>query len=102
MTGVISGGGDRTGPGRRSDQVLDVHRHLIDLRRVVLLDVAEDPDVVRLDEVDGDALAAEAARAADAVDVQLAVVGQVVVDDERDLRQRGRRRAEAGWVQSCG
>ena len=84
------------------DEVGHVHGHLVDLRRVVLLDVAEDPDVVRLDEVDGDALAAEAARAADAVDIQLAVVGQVVVDDERDLRQRGGRRAEAGWVQSCG
>ena len=52
-----------------SDEVGHVHWHLVDLRRVVLLDVAEDPDVVRLDEVDGDALAAEATRAADAMDV---------------------------------
>lgn len=43
------------------------------------------PDVVVLDEVDGHALATVAARAADTVDVQLAVVGQVVVDDQRHL-----------------
>ena len=84
---------------RSSDEVGHVHGHLVDLRRVVLLDVAEDPDVVRLDEVDGDALAAEAARAADAVDVKLAVVGQVVVDDERHLAQRGGHRAEAGCAE---
>mmetsp|Transcript_73098 Transcript_73098/g.158084 ORF Transcript_73098/g.158084 Transcript_73098/m.158084 type:complete len:321 (+) Transcript_73098:2-964(+) len=68
-----------------SDEVRDVHRHLVDLRGVELLDVAQDPDVVVLDKVDGDALASEAPGAADAVDVQLAVVGQVVADHERDL-----------------
>ena len=84
------------------DEVGNVHGHLVNLGGVVLLDVAQYPDVVRLDEVDRDTLAPVAAGAADAVDVVLAVVGQVVVDDERDLRQRGGRRAEAGWVQSCG
>mmetsp|Transcript_8500 Transcript_8500/g.27974 ORF Transcript_8500/g.27974 Transcript_8500/m.27974 type:complete len:232 (-) Transcript_8500:564-1259(-) len=67
------------------DQVGDIHRHLIDLGGVVLLDVAEDADVVALDKVDGNALAAEAARPANAMDVELAVVGQIVVDDQRDL-----------------
>mmetsp|Transcript_47404 Transcript_47404/g.136941 ORF Transcript_47404/g.136941 Transcript_47404/m.136941 type:complete len:469 (-) Transcript_47404:55-1461(-) len=67
------------------DEVGDVHGHLIDLRGVELLDVAEDSDVVVLDEVDGHALPAEAARAADAVDVELSVVRQVVADDQRDL-----------------
>ena len=38
-----------------------------------------------LDKVDGDALAAVAPAAADAVDVVLAVVGQVVVDHQRHL-----------------
>jgi len=46
---------------RDSDEVRHVHRHLVNLGRVVLLDVAQDADVVALDEVDGDALAAEAA-----------------------------------------
>ena len=40
--------------------VVTVHRHFVDLRGVVLLDVAQDPDVVVLDEVDGDTLATEA------------------------------------------
>ena len=65
--------------------VLTVHGHLVDLRGVVLLNVPEDPDVVVLDKVDSHALAAKPARTADAVDVQLTVVGQVVVDDEGHL-----------------
>ena len=66
----------------RLHEVLKVHRHLVDLRRVVLLDVAQDADVVLLDKVDGHTLAPVAPRAADAVDVVLAVVREVVVDDE--------------------
>ena len=50
------------GPELRGSQavVVTVHRHFVDLRGVVLLDVAQDPDVVVLDEVDGDTLATEA------------------------------------------
>eukprot|EP00965_Chrysotila_dentata_P262232 6214508-Pleurochrysis_carterae.AAC.8 len=43
-----------------------------------------------LDKVDGDALAPEAAGAADAVDVELAVVRQVVADDEGNLLEECR------------
>lgn len=68
-----------------SDKIGDIHRHLVNLCRVVLLYVAQDAYVIVLHKVDGDALATEAARPADAVDVELAVVGQVVVDDERHL-----------------
>ena len=60
---------------------LTVHGHLVNLCWVVLFNVAKDSDVVVLDKVDGDTLAAETARTADTVDVQLAVVGQIVVDD---------------------
>mmetsp|Transcript_27262 Transcript_27262/g.80176 ORF Transcript_27262/g.80176 Transcript_27262/m.80176 type:complete len:208 (-) Transcript_27262:727-1350(-) len=67
------------------DEVGHVHGHLLDVRVVELLDLAEGAHVLRSHEVDGDTLAAEAARAADAVDVVLAVGRQVVVDDERDL-----------------
>ena len=42
--------GLRHGPSL--DHVSDVHGHLIDLRRVVLLDIAQDSHVVSLDEVD--------------------------------------------------
>eukprot|EP00614_Pseudopedinella_elastica_P042084 CAMPEP_0181268642 /NCGR_PEP_ID=MMETSP1097-20121128/5656_1 /TAXON_ID=35684 /ORGANISM="Pseudopedinella elastica, Strain CCMP716" /LENGTH=89 /DNA_ID=CAMNT_0023368377 /DNA_START=24 /DNA_END=289 /DNA_ORIENTATION=+ len=71
--------------GCSSNKFRDVHGHLVDLGRVELLNIAQDPDVVVFYKVDGHALAAEAPGAADAVDVQLAVVRQVVRDDKRDL-----------------
>lgn len=52
------------------------------MSRVVLLNVSQDPDVVRFNEVDGDTLTSEPTGAADAMDVQLTVVRQVVVNDE--------------------
>lgn len=71
---------------RALNKFADVHGHLVDLRGVVLLDVAQNADVVRLDEVDRHTLATVTTRAADAMDVQLTVVGQVVVDHQRHLR----------------
>ena len=52
-----------------------VHKkcRLSDLRGVVLLDVAKNSDVVGLDKVDGDTLAAETTRTTDAVNVQLTI-----------------------------
>lgn len=38
----------------------NIHRHLVDLSGVVLLDVAKDANIVRLDEVDRHTLAPEA------------------------------------------
>lgn len=67
------------------DKISHVHGHFVDLRGIVLFNVSQDSDVVGLDEVDGNTLATEAARATDPVDVQLSVVGEVVVDDKRDL-----------------
>ena len=45
-------------PRQRAQRGLNAHvvRHLVDLRRVELLDVAEDPDVVLRDEVDRNTL----------------------------------------------
>mmetsp|Transcript_17729 Transcript_17729/g.55205 ORF Transcript_17729/g.55205 Transcript_17729/m.55205 type:complete len:274 (-) Transcript_17729:945-1766(-) len=62
-----------------------VHRHLLDVRVVELLDLAQRAHVVLRHEVDRDALAAKATRAANAVDVVLAVRRQVVVDHEAHL-----------------
>lgn len=88
-----------------------VHGHLIDLGGIVLLDVAQDPDVIVLHKVDGHTLTSvttgaanpggkskvttksnktterqDASRRVTPVDVELSVVGQVVVDDQRNLR----------------
>lgn len=41
------------------EHVGDVHGHLVDLRRIVLLDVSEDTHVVGLDEVDRHTLSPE-------------------------------------------
>ena len=49
---------------------------------IYLLDVPQCAHILVLDEVDGYSLAPEAARPADAVYVQLAVGGEVVVDDQ--------------------
>mmetsp|Transcript_25686 Transcript_25686/g.40436 ORF Transcript_25686/g.40436 Transcript_25686/m.40436 type:complete len:375 (-) Transcript_25686:246-1370(-) len=67
------------------DEVGHIHGHLFYLGVVELLNVAQVDCVALGEEVDGHALAAEAARAADAVDVVLAVGGQVVVDHQRHL-----------------
>mmetsp|Transcript_83575 Transcript_83575/g.241391 ORF Transcript_83575/g.241391 Transcript_83575/m.241391 type:complete len:343 (+) Transcript_83575:25-1053(+) len=76
-------------PGRRfrerSNEVGDVHGHLLDLRVVELLDVLHGPDVRVRHEIDGHALPAEAPAAADAVEVILHVRRQVVVDHQRHL-----------------
>ena len=67
------------------DEVGDVHRHLLDLSAVELLDLTHHADVLGRDEVDGDTLASEPTTTSNAMDVVLAVSGQIVVDDERDL-----------------
>lgn len=81
-----------------SDQLPNVHWHFVNLQSgfnccskpfrltnlcgVVLLNVAQNADVVVLDKVDGHTLAAITTGTSNSVDVQLAVVGQVVVDDQ--------------------
>ena len=41
----------------KSNQIGRVHEHLVDLRRIILFDIPERAHVLRLDEIDGDALA---------------------------------------------
>merc|ERR1719233_1515004 len=67
------------------DQVSHIHGHFIDLCGVVLLNVSQNSDVIILHEVDGNTLPAKSTRSTDPVDVQLSVVGQVIVDDEGHL-----------------
>jgi len=86
--------GERWGGGL--DEVSDIHRHLLDLSVVKLLDLAEGAHVLRREEVDGHALTAKAPTAADAVDVVLAVGGQIVVDHKRDLLDVDATREDIG------
>ena len=55
------------------------------MKRNVLFNIAKNSNVVRLDKVDGDTLSPVTSRPTNSVDVQLTVVRQVVVDDQRDL-----------------
>lgn len=67
------------------NQVGDVHRHLLNLRAVELLNLAHHAHIIGGDEVDGDTLSAETTTTTNPVDVVLTVGGQVVVDDQRYL-----------------
>jgi hypothetical protein len=64
-----------------SHHVIQIHRHLVNLSAVVLLNVPQDADVFIPHEVDCDTIATVSATTPDAVDVQLTVVGKVIVDD---------------------
>ena len=52
---------------------------------MLTFNIAQHAHVLRGDEVDGDTLPSEPTTTTDTVDVVLAVGGQVVVDDERNL-----------------
>jgi hypothetical protein len=67
------------------DEISHVHGHLLDLCAVELLNLAHHADIVSGDEVDGNTLTSETSTTTDAMDVVLAVGGQVVVDDKGDL-----------------
>ncbi len=64
---------------------LTVHGHFVNLCRIVLFNVPENPDVVALHKVNRHTLTTETTRTADSVDVQLTIVGQIVVNNQRDL-----------------
>ena len=66
-------------------ELLTIHWHLVNLCGVILLNISQDPDVIVLHEVDGHTLATETTGASDSVDVELTVVWQIVVDDQRHL-----------------
>lgn len=67
------------------DEVSDVHGHLLNLGAVELLDLAHHADIVSGDEVDRNTLTAETTTTTNAMDVVLAVGGEIVVDNKGDL-----------------
>mmetsp|Transcript_20996 Transcript_20996/g.42655 ORF Transcript_20996/g.42655 Transcript_20996/m.42655 type:complete len:386 (+) Transcript_20996:219-1376(+) len=85
-----------------SDEVGDVHGHLLDLGVVELLDVAHVAHVVARHKVDGNALTTETPRAPNPVDVVLPVGGEVVVDDQRHLLHVNATREEIGGDEHAG
>ena len=76
--------------GYNLDEVSDIHRHFVNLGTVKLLNVAENSNIVILDKVDGNTFAPKTTGTTDTVNVQLTGVGQVVVDDKRNLMRKHR------------
>jgi len=68
-----------------SDKFGDIHGHLVNLSRVILLDISEDSHIIICHEVNGDALAAETTGSPDSMDVKLTVLREIVADDQGDL-----------------
>merc|ERR1719447_1963927 len=69
-----------------SNEISDVHGHFIDLGTVVLFNIPQHSDIITLDEVDGHTLPSVPPGPPYSMDVQLSVVGEVVVDDQGHLR----------------
>jgi hypothetical protein len=84
------------------DEISHVHGHLLDLCAVELLDLAHHADIVSSDEVDSHTLTSETSSTTDAVDVVLAVGGQVVVDDQGDLLNIDTTSEQVGGNQNTG
>jgi len=81
------------------DKVGNVHGHLLDLSAVELLDLSHHADILSGNEVNRDTLSAETTAATNAVDVVLAVGGQIIVDDQRDLLNVNATSQEVGGNQ---
>ena len=77
-------------PDHGSDAFVDkpVTHHFIDLGGVKLLNVSEDPNIIVPHKIDSDTLTPISARPADAVDVELTGIGQVIVDHQGNLHLR--------------
>jgi len=86
----------------RLDEVSHVHGHLLDLSAVELLNLAHHADIVSSDEVDSHTLTSETPTTTDAVDVVLAVGGQVVVDDQGNLLDIDTTGEQVGGDQDTG
>ena len=85
-----------------SDHVSNVRWHLLDLSVVIFLDVLHCTSVVVSDEIDGNSLTAKATAAADAVQIVLHVLWQIVVDDERHLLHINTTGEKIGGDQNTG
>jgi hypothetical protein len=69
----------------RSNEIGNVHWHLLNLSAVELLDFSHHTDIISSNEVDGNTLSSETTTTTDSVDVVLTVGWEIVVDDQRHL-----------------
>lgn len=73
--------GEKNWQSNNLNQISHIHGHLINLCGIVLFNVPQNPDVIWLDEVYSHTFSAETTWPADTMNVQLTVVGQVIVND---------------------
>jgi hypothetical protein len=86
----------------RLDEVGHIHGHLLDLRAVKLLNLAHHAHILSGNEVDGNSLTTETTATTDAVNVVLAISGEVVVDDQGNLLDIDATGKEVGGDQDTG
>lgn len=67
------------------DEVGHVHRHLLNLGAVELLNLAHHADIISSDKVDRNTFATETTTTTNAMNVVLTVGGEIVVDDQGNL-----------------
>lgn len=69
----------------QSHQLCHIHRHLINLCRVILLDIPQNFQVLVSHKVYSHSLTPETSTSADSVNIELTVSRQIVVDNQRNL-----------------
>lgn len=67
------------------DEVCHVHRHLLNLGVVELLNVAEVADIFCGDKVDGNTLTTKTTRSSNSVDVKFTVLREIIANDQWNL-----------------
>jgi len=76
---------DCLGPSTACSEVIKISGHLLNLSVVMVLDLLNEPCILREYEVDRRSLPTETTGSSDSVDVVLLLNGQLVVDDESNL-----------------
>ena len=63
----------------------DIHRHLVNLSWVILLDVSQNSHIIIGDEVDGNTLTTKTTRSSNSVDVKFTVLREIIANDQWNL-----------------
>jgi hypothetical protein len=67
------------------NEISNIHGHLINLCTVILLDISENSNVITLHKINSHTFTAITPTPTNPVDIQLTVVGKVIIDDQGHL-----------------
>lgn len=68
-----------------SDKFCDIHRHLINLGGIVLLNISQYSDIIICHEIDGDTLSTETPRSTNSMNIELSILRKIIANNERNL-----------------